>query len=82
MDGLRISEGSSSFMQRKDFVKEITNMAHKHDIYVIASDRADHLLQTRPSAFKDYVEVWKSYLWSICCFIFLVSDVECYVVGV
>ncbi|CAM8988180.1 unnamed protein product [Rhodiola kirilowii] len=59
VDGLRISEGSSSLMAKKELIKEITNMAHKHDVYVSTSDWADHLLQTHPSAFKDYVEECK-----------------------
>ncbi|KAF6163014.1 hypothetical protein GIB67_021163 [Kingdonia uniflora] len=60
IDGLKFSGGSHSLMS-KDFVKEITNIAHKHDVYVSTGDWAEHLLSNgSPSAFKHYVEECKS----------------------
>lgn len=56
VDGLKFSGGSHSLMS-KDFIKEVTNMAHKHDIYVSTGDWAEHLLRRGPSAFREYVEV-------------------------
>lgn len=41
----------------KAFIKEVTDMAHKHDVYVSTGDWAEHLLSKGPSAFKEYVEV-------------------------
>lgn len=56
VDGLKFSGGSHSLMP-KSFVKEVTDLAHKHDIYVSTGDWAEHLLRKGPSAFKEYVEV-------------------------
>ena len=56
VDGLKFSGGSHSLMS-KDFIKEVTNMAHQHDIYVSTGDWAEHLLRRGPSAFREYVEV-------------------------
>ncbi|KAK9265390.1 hypothetical protein L1049_003396 [Liquidambar formosana] len=58
VDGLKFSGGSHSLMP-KDFIKEVTNMAHKHDVYVSTGDWAEHLLHKGPSAFKEYVEECK-----------------------
>jgi hypothetical protein len=41
----------------KELVREITDLAHKHDIYVSTGDWAEHLLRQGPSSFKQYVEV-------------------------
>lgn len=56
VDGLKFSGGSHSLMP-KDFIKEVTSMAHKHDVYVSTGDWAEHLL--RRGAFKEYVEECK-----------------------
>lgn len=56
VDGLKFSGGSHSLLPR-DFVKEVTEMAHRHDIYVSTGDWAEHLLRKGPSGFKEYVEV-------------------------
>ncbi|XP_059661116.1 protein HEAT-STRESS-ASSOCIATED 32-like [Cornus florida] len=58
VDGLKFTGGSHSLMQ-KDFVKDVTNMAHKHNIYVSTGDWAEHLLRKGPSAFKEYIEECK-----------------------
>eukprot|EP00262_Sarcandra_glabra_P010505 TRINITY_DN25797_c0_g1_i1.p1 TRINITY_DN25797_c0_g1~~TRINITY_DN25797_c0_g1_i1.p1 ORF type:complete len:287 (+),score=50.88 TRINITY_DN25797_c0_g1_i1:132-992(+) len=59
VDGLKFSGGSHSLMP-KSFIKEITDMAHRHDVYVSTGDWAEHLLHKGPTAFKDYVEECKS----------------------
>lgn len=58
VDGLKFSGGSHSLMP-KTFIKEVTNMAHKHDVYVSTGDWAEHFLRRGPSAFKEYVEECK-----------------------
>ncbi|XP_057961475.1 protein HEAT-STRESS-ASSOCIATED 32 [Malania oleifera] len=59
VDGLKFSGGSHSLMP-KTFIKEVTDMAHRHNIYVSTGDWAEHLLRKGPSAFKEYVEECKS----------------------
>ncbi|ONI10136.1 hypothetical protein PRUPE_4G029700 [Prunus persica] len=59
VDGLKFSGGSHSLMP-KSFIKEVTDVAHKHDIYVSTGDWAENLLRKGPSAFKEYVEECKS----------------------
>ncbi|KAF2928140.1 hypothetical protein DAI22_06g257000 [Oryza sativa Japonica Group] len=44
----------------KELVREITDLAHKHDIYVSTGDWAEHLLRQGPSFFKQYVEECKA----------------------
>lgn len=56
VDGLKFAGGSHSLMP-KNFIKEVTDMAHKHDVYVSTGDWAEHLRGKGPSAFKEYVEV-------------------------
>lgn len=56
VDGLKFSGGSHSLMPN-DFIKEITDLAHKHNIYVSTGDWAEHLLRKGSSSFKQYVEV-------------------------
>lgn len=58
VDGLKFSGGSHSLMP-KTYIKEVTNMAHKHNVYVSTGEWAEHLLQKGPSSFKDYVEECK-----------------------
>ncbi|MBO8589709.1 phosphosulfolactate synthase, partial [Staphylococcus aureus] len=55
VDGLKFTGGSHSLMP-KTFIKEITDMAHRHDVYVSTGDWAEHLLHEGPAAFKHYVE--------------------------
>ncbi|KAI3957167.1 hypothetical protein MKW98_002794 [Papaver atlanticum] len=55
VDGLKFCGGSHSMMT-KVFIKQITEMAHKHNVYVSTGDWAEHLLRQGPSAFKDYVQ--------------------------
>lgn len=56
VDGLKFSGGSDSLMP-KSFIKEVTDVAHQHDVYVSTGDWAENLLRKGPSAFKEYVEV-------------------------
>ncbi|KAJ3679405.1 hypothetical protein LUZ60_017416 [Juncus effusus] len=58
VDGLKFSGGSHSLMP-DSFVKEITNLAHKHNIYVSTGDWAEHILRKGPSSFKNYVQECK-----------------------
>ncbi|XP_022139990.1 protein HEAT-STRESS-ASSOCIATED 32 [Momordica charantia] len=58
VDGIKFSGGSHSLLSR-DFVKKVTEMAHKHDIYVSTGDWAEHLLRKGPSGFNEYVEECK-----------------------
>lgn len=56
VDGLKFAGGSHSLMP-KDFIKEVTDIAHKYDVYVSTGDWAEHLRGKGPSAFKEYIEV-------------------------
>ena len=56
VDGLKFSGGSHSLMG-KELIREITDLAHKNDMYVSTGDWAEHLLRQGPSSFKQYVEV-------------------------
>uniref|UniRef100_A0ACD5UH90 Uncharacterized protein n=1 Tax=Avena sativa TaxID=4498 RepID=A0ACD5UH90_AVESA len=58
VDGLKFSGGSHSLMG-KELIREITDLAHKHDMYVSTGDWAEHLLRQGPSSFKQYVEECK-----------------------
>ncbi|KAF5188254.1 Phosphosulfolactate synthase [Thalictrum thalictroides] len=58
VDGLKFSGGSHSLFP-KEFIKDLTDMAHKHNVYVSTGDWAEHLLRQGPSAFKQYVEECK-----------------------
>ncbi|KAF8414064.1 hypothetical protein HHK36_002063 [Tetracentron sinense] len=58
VDGLKFSGGSHSLMP-KTFIKEVTEMAHRHDVYVSTGDWAEHLIHRGPSSFKEYVEECK-----------------------
>lgn len=64
VDGLKFAGGSHSLMP-KSYVKEVTNLAHKHNVYVSTGDWAEHLQRRGPSAFKDYIEVRKSKTFSL-----------------
>jgi phosphosulfolactate synthase (CoM biosynthesis protein A) len=55
VDGLKFVGGSQSLMP-KSYIKDITNMAHKHNVYVSSGDWAEHLIRKGPSAFKEYIE--------------------------
>ncbi|CAA3016282.1 protein HEAT-STRESS-ASSOCIATED 32 [Olea europaea var. sylvestris] len=58
VDGLKFTGGSHSLMS-KSYIKEVTDMAHKHDVYVSTGDWAEHLLRKGPSSFKEYIEECK-----------------------
>ncbi|XP_047310998.1 protein HEAT-STRESS-ASSOCIATED 32 [Impatiens glandulifera] len=55
VDGLKFAGGSHSLMA-KPYIKEVTDMAHRHNIYVSTGGWAEHLLRQGPSAFKEYIE--------------------------
>ncbi|XP_008813774.1 protein HEAT-STRESS-ASSOCIATED 32 [Phoenix dactylifera] len=59
VDGLKFSGGAHSLMPEA-FIKEITNLAHRHNVYVSTGDWAEHLLRKGPSSFKQYVEECKN----------------------
>jgi len=56
MDGLRFSGGSFSLMPH-DIVRQLTRLAHNHDVYVSSGGWADHVLAQGPSVFRQYVQV-------------------------
>lgn len=58
VDGLKFAGGTCSLMP-KTFIKEITEMAHKHKVTVATGDWAELLLQKGPSGFKQYVQECK-----------------------
>ncbi|KAG6394034.1 hypothetical protein SASPL_144610 [Salvia splendens] len=55
VDGLKFAGGSHSLIP-KSYIKEMTNLAHKHNVYVSTGDWAEYLQRGGPSAFKDYIE--------------------------
>ncbi|XP_020584414.1 protein HEAT-STRESS-ASSOCIATED 32 [Phalaenopsis equestris] len=59
VDGLKFSGGSHSLLP-KTYVKEITDLAHRHGVYVSTGDWAEHLLRKGPASFKQYVEECKN----------------------
>ncbi|KAH9575678.1 hypothetical protein CY35_01G123300 [Sphagnum magellanicum] len=58
MDGLRFSGGSFSLMPH-DIVRQLTRLAHNHDVYVSSGGWADHVLAQGPSVFRQYVQECK-----------------------
>ncbi|KAL1805530.1 hypothetical protein DCAR_0831254 [Daucus carota subsp. sativus] len=58
VDGLKFTGGSNSMMP-KSFIKDVTDMARKHNVYVSTGDWAEHLLRKGPSGFKEYLEECK-----------------------
>ncbi|XP_042027887.1 protein HEAT-STRESS-ASSOCIATED 32-like isoform X4 [Salvia splendens] len=58
VDGLKFAGGSHSLIP-KSYIKEMTNLAHKHNVYVSTGDWAEYLQRGGPSAFKDYIEECK-----------------------
>jgi phosphosulfolactate synthase (CoM biosynthesis protein A) len=56
MDGLRFSGGSFSLLPH-DIVRQLTRLAHNHDVYVSSGGWADHVLAQGPSVFRQYVQV-------------------------
>ncbi|PIN14256.1 Phosphosulfolactate synthase [Handroanthus impetiginosus] len=58
VDGLKFAGGSHSLIP-KNYIKEVTNIAHKHNVYVSTGDWAEYLQRKGPSAFKDYIEECK-----------------------
>ncbi|CAH2056824.1 unnamed protein product [Thlaspi arvense] len=58
VDGLKFAGGSHSLLP-KAYIKDVIDVAHKHDVYVSTGDWAEHLLRKGPSAFKEYIEECK-----------------------
>ncbi|KAL3522100.1 hypothetical protein ACH5RR_014934 [Cinchona calisaya] len=58
VDGLKFTGGSHSLLP-KTYIREVTEMAHKHNIYVSTGDWAEHILRKGPPAFKEYIEECK-----------------------
>ncbi|XP_068644401.1 protein HEAT-STRESS-ASSOCIATED 32 [Aristolochia californica] len=58
VDGLKFSGGSHSWMP-KTFIREITDMAHRHNVYVSTGDWSEQLLHKGPTGFKQYLEECK-----------------------
>nr|XP_009784352.1 PREDICTED: uncharacterized protein LOC104232779 [Nicotiana sylvestris] len=58
VDGLKFCGGSHTLMP-KTYIKEVTDMAHKHNVYVSSGDWADQMLRQGPSAIKKYIEECK-----------------------
>lgn len=56
VDGLKFSGGSHS-LTPSSVVKEIADLAHRHNMYVSSGDWAEHLLRAGPASFKNYLEV-------------------------
>uniref|UniRef100_A0A0C9S2S9 TSA: Wollemia nobilis Ref_Wollemi_Transcript_18664_1617 transcribed RNA sequence n=1 Tax=Wollemia nobilis TaxID=56998 RepID=A0A0C9S2S9_9CONI len=59
VDCLKFDGGSYSLMP-ETFIKEITDIAHRHNVNVGTGDWADHLLQKGPCAFREYVKDCKN----------------------
>lgn len=58
VDGLKFTGGSHSLLP-KTYIREVTDMAHKHNVYVTTGDWAEHMLHKGPSAFMEYLEECK-----------------------
>ncbi|XP_060192104.1 protein HEAT-STRESS-ASSOCIATED 32 [Lycium barbarum] len=58
VDGLKFCGGSHTLMP-KTYIKEVTDIAHKHNVYVNSGDWADQMLRQGPSAFKEHIEECK-----------------------
>ncbi|GAB2298796.1 Protein HEAT-STRESS-ASSOCIATED 32 [Dionaea muscipula] len=58
VDGVKFSGGIDSLMP-KSFIGKVTEMAHKHNVYVSTSGWEEHLLRKGPSAFQQYIEECK-----------------------
>lgn len=58
VDGLKLCDGSHTVMP-KNYIKEVTDMAHKHNVYVSSGDSADQMLFRGPSSLKEYIEECK-----------------------
>ncbi|CAH9111981.1 unnamed protein product [Cuscuta europaea] len=55
VDGLKFSGGSFSMMP-KTYIREISDLAHKHNVYVSSGDYIEKFLRKGPSYFKEYLE--------------------------
>ncbi|KAJ3708438.1 hypothetical protein LUZ61_012143 [Rhynchospora tenuis] len=55
VDGVKFSGGSQS-LTPSSVVKEITDLAHRHNMYVSSGDWGEHLLRSGPASFRTYLE--------------------------
>ncbi|XP_011003395.1 PREDICTED: uncharacterized protein LOC105110151 isoform X4 [Populus euphratica] len=62
VDGLKFSGGSHSLMP-KSSIKEVIDMAHKHDVYVSTGDWAEHLLRKGPSSSSKHWYIFVAQKW-------------------
>ncbi|KAJ8437883.1 hypothetical protein Cgig2_031399 [Carnegiea gigantea] len=58
VDGLKFSGGSYSLMPQ-NYIKKVTDIARRHDIYVSTGDWGEHWLRKGPSVVKEYIEECK-----------------------
>lgn len=58
VDGLKLSGGSHNLMSQS-YIKKVTDMARRYDVYVSTGDWGEHLLHNGPSAVKEYIEECK-----------------------
>ncbi|CAO2823727.1 unnamed protein product [Amaranthus hypochondriacus] len=58
VDGLKFSGGSQSLMS-ESYIKKVTDMAHRHNIYISTGEWGEHLLRKGTSALKQYIEECK-----------------------
>ena len=56
VDGLKFAGGSFSLMPR-EAVKQMTSIAHKHNVYVSTGGWAEYVLAKGPKYFKPYLQV-------------------------
>ncbi|GAB2226338.1 hypothetical protein Drorol1_Dr00022140 [Drosera rotundifolia] len=58
VDGMKFSGGFNNLMSRS-YIEKVTEMAHKHNVYVSSGDWGEHLVRKDPSAFQQYIEECK-----------------------
>ncbi|RAL44844.1 hypothetical protein DM860_003603 [Cuscuta australis] len=58
VDGLKFSGGSHSMMP-KTYIREISDLAHKHNVYVSSGDCIENLLHKGPSNLDEYIKECK-----------------------
>lgn len=58
VDGLKFSGGSNS-LTPDSYIKRMTDMARRHDVYISNGDWGEHLLRKGPSALKHFIEECK-----------------------
>lgn len=56
VDGLKFSGGSDS-LTPESYIKRMTDMARRHDVYISTGNWGEHFLRKGPSALNHYIEV-------------------------